>query len=847
MKRQRAALTALILIEILLLFLGCHGDGHDLLAPSLDNDPGNMLTDEIAADSSGATPPALWGYYEIVYDPLEHNIDAIPLRGPAFAFNVVTFLQPPSGSAYNMGIEILDDSQFLNTGRIDTRVLLHHPFPGQDFYTGFDVCGIFITEGSMISPVNPKLNYADPAVDPILLNRDGHTRWMNPAEFLTGDVFGYESGFWGTSESSENSGFVAGATLNPYKYFAHELGPAESLYEWLQDSESIMNRGIFPSGSSCSRDYELQFPIVDNQIVFIYNYAVLANWVEPDYVPVINPAKDFPPEANALYPQHIFVTDNSEVYHTPSQAGGTLSFEIEIFDWDVFLNWSSIPNEVSKITIWSDESLVPGGSVEFLSTEVEWNSGFLASTSVASIEIFDAVPSASGDSSIWIAIESANPSSYYQGFDAEVPDDPIAAYMHVPIQVADCPKAYMDHFGTNAAGTGTIIQNMEITGENFIDGEDLGAWLEIVEAGGEDVSGEAFEITGFNVTYIDSNRITADFDFTSAPMGNYACGCINGCGEITTPEENESVDKNAGLMVVPPTPFEIELSTGRTTSTPASIDVLYLSWSMVEEADYYYLYVKCSDTNGNVISSDLLGMSVSTSYAIPINSLPLYGAGIIETWVSAVYEDEGSNTFESFPSQSGYMFFHGFESGLGMWSTLAENSMTLEFVRSSVDSAYDGSWGLKTLGYVPWSPPIWIAFATPPIPEVDGATTVHFEFLHRYRGIIASNGYQVGWCSSLPANGDPTVLDYNPLTTVSYGHDYPDDNCSALRIEFNIDYMEDYNFQSNLADWEGWYLSGFDASNIIGNGQPDYLIIGMAGDDFDLLDICIDEVAVLIY
>jgi hypothetical protein len=45
----------------------------------------------------------------------------------------------------------------------------------------------------------------------------------------------------------------------------------------------------------------------------------------------------------------------------------------------------------------------------------------------------------------------------------------------------------------------------------------------------------------------------------------------------------------------------------------------------------------------------------------------------------------------------------------------------------------------------------------------------------------------------------------------------------------------------------GWYLSGFDASAILGNGEPDYLLVAMATHFGEVKDLNIDEVAILIY
>ena len=607
MKPVHIVFSILVLFEIFLIIQGCHSGGNNPALPSfkpgtdqtISNNPGSPSTPGIS--NTVADTPALWGLYSVIYNASSHDIQAVPMRGPAFSWNVVTFLQPPAGLSKNMVVSVLDDSNFATEGRIDVRVILHHPFPGQQTYTGFDVCGIFMTEGPQVSPQNQGVTYANPAVDPTLLNPDGYTRWLNPTEFLTGDVLGFEPGVWGTSESSENSGFLAGATINPYKYFSQGLGPDQSLYNWVQNPAYIANRGMFPSGATCSRDYELLFPIVQGYLVFTFNYAVLANWATPDFSPPVNPVVDFPINANAEYPLHIFATDRSQVFHTPDESGGTLSFDLEIFDWDAVLGHSSIPEEVSRIVIWSDNPLVPGGSSVKMSDEVEWNSGFTASMSTATIEILDAVPDTDGDTHVWIAVESANPSSYDQGFGAKVPDDPIATYVQVPVNVKNCPKAFLNGMDTTAAGIGTFLNDVAITGEHFENGDGLAVYLELEEAGEGSGPPEKPRIYGTDVKYVDNGTLTADFDLQGALLGHYGCGCINGCGIETPPDENKIVGKIENFDIVMPTPLSLNLSTNRTSSAPATFDTLAVSWADVGYDALYNLYLRAYNLNDDLV------------------------------------------------------------------------------------------------------------------------------------------------------------------------------------------------------------------------------------------------------
>jgi hypothetical protein len=854
MRPAHIAFSILVLLEILLVFQGCHTGGSNPAVPDykLDTSPAasgpNGSPDAQGPKNIVSATPALWGYYTVIYNASSHDIQAVPQRGPEFAWNVVNFLQPPAGSSKNMVVGVLDDSDFTNQGRIDVRVILHHPFPGQPTYTGFDVCGIFVTEGSQVSVQNPKVTYAKPGVDPELLNADGYTRWMNPTEFLSGDVLGYDPGIWGTSESSENSGFLAGATVNPYKYFAQGLGSSQSLRQFISSSSYVEDRGIFPSGATCSRDYELQFPIVQGQMNFIFNYAVLANWVSPTVTPPTNPKVDFPLEANARYPLHIFATDHSKVYHTPTSSGGTLSFELNVFDWDAALGNSSIPKEISKIVVWSDDPLVPGGSYEQMSDEVEWNSGFTASISTAIIDIENAIPSTDGDAHVWIAIESANPSTYDQGFGAKVPSDPIATYMEVPVNVKNCPKAFLNGINTQEAGIGTILDDVEIHGENFENGDDLAVYLELQEAGGGAGDPQPTRINGTDIKYLDNGHITADFDFHDAPLGHYGCGCVNGCGIETPPDENKIVGKIGNFDVVMPTPIGLTLSTNRNgSSTPSTLDNLYLSWDDVGYDALYKLYVTSYDINGNQAYSGVITGTKYTNYTFTTMGLQITGGGMADIYVTAVGES-GNFTWESSPSTTARVYYQNFECAMGQWAMIDENYSYLRFIRSTSGAGFAGYWGIKSYGGFPYYPALWAALVSPPLPDLEGADTVRYEFLHRQKKIALNNGYQVGWCDTVPESGSSTFPGYKPITSTIYGFCYNASHSSALQSEFGVNSNSDQNFQNLLDIWTGWYVSGFDASAMLGDGKSNHLVVGLAGNNLNSgFEMDIDEAAILMY
>jgi hypothetical protein len=848
MTRAHIGLAAVIIFEIVILFAGCHGGNSNPIAPGSGPDsagviaPADTVGDDTLSREGTAPPPVLWGLYRVAYNAETHEIESVPVRAPMDAFNVLTFMQPPMGSPTSMTIGVLDDTTFYENGRMDVRIILHHPFPGEPVYTGFDVHGIFLTEGTSRSAFNQALTYATPNVDPIMLNPDGYTRWMNPTEFLGGGIFGFIPGYWGTSESSENSGFIAAATLNPYKYFAQGLGPDDDLYAWLSQPGTMEERGIFRAGAGCGRDYQIQFPIVDDRIVFTFDYAILANWVDPGQ-PVTDPLTDFPPEANAGWPIFVFAEDNSNAYYTDGDAGGSLSLDLQITDRNAPSNPHGVPGEVSKFVVWSDDPLIPGDFAEFMSTEVEWNSGFTASTSVATIEL-DAMPESSGDIPVWVEIQSTNPSRYDQGYGVHVPSDPLAAYVNLLVDVKTCPKAGSGEVQDGEADSGEYLDDVTITGENFVEGPELGFWLELLEGEGESGEGEEYTIEATDVRFVDSNTVTADFDLSDAPFGDYGLGCTNGCGTVTEPEENYILGPIPKIQINIEKPLNLTLVTNRQGHDPQPLESLTLSWNPVEKAYFYRIYGRFYDINGNAIGGgSVIGTSNNPQKVINLSSLPNGPSGIAEFWVTALpgllpKEME----YESKESPHAFAYMQDFETGIGDWEVRQENT-EWRFIRSTIECAYDGTWGLKTFDHP--RGPRWVLIASPALPDFEGADEVKVEFVHCMGDIDEPNGYQVGWLYNLPTNGMETVEGYYPISTVVYGQSYNDLDSEGLRSEFGISTYTDNNFQYD--GWTPWYFSGYDLSEILGDQEENYIVIAAATNAYDHAWLAIDDIVILIY
>ena len=113
--------------------IGCSsGGGNDVTTP-----------DEPMGKSAGETSHFLWGLWQFAADLEGERLDVIPLRGADMQVNVLQFLEPPP-----LVYLTLDSLEF-NGSIIEADIGLRHPFLGLTEFTGFDVCGILITNGHL--------------------------------------------------------------------------------------------------------------------------------------------------------------------------------------------------------------------------------------------------------------------------------------------------------------------------------------------------------------------------------------------------------------------------------------------------------------------------------------------------------------------------------------------------------------------------------------------------------------------------------------------------------------------------------------------------------------------------
>jgi len=304
---MRNIATALVLISMLIL--GCSGNSG--LEP--------VLPDEKAVDTSKSHH--LWGLWQFSADPEAGMLDVVPLRTGGMHLNALPFLEPP------VNVNLTVESLQFNGNIIEAEIGLRHPFLGSDQFTGFDVCGIFIINGTVngFDDVDIVMTGED---DTRLLNPDGYTRWWNPVEFPVnaGTIFSYTDGLLGAPDSSADYN----CTVNAYKYFCDELGAEDPI-----ESLDPTGRGVFFAGQKNVRKY-----FIEMNAGLVFNYAIDACWKFPTGGSPWTVPDDFGQGANRPEAWDISVTEVSNtLYNDGVDSGGELHLSIDVYDWfDADLN-----------------------------------------------------------------------------------------------------------------------------------------------------------------------------------------------------------------------------------------------------------------------------------------------------------------------------------------------------------------------------------------------------------------------------------------------------------------------------------------------------------------------------
>ncbi len=330
------------LVGLTAMLIGCSGSAYD-----------TPLSPAQPAIAASVDSHNMWGFWQLTADPAKGTLDVVQLRGADFHLNALPFLEPPP--LLNLTLESL---QF-NGNIIEADIGLRHPFLGLNEFTGFDVCGVLITNGSVTGFSDTDLRMAGTG-DTRLLNADGLTRWWNPAEFPvnTGTMFGYNDGLLGTKDNVANYN----CTLNGYKYFGDGLDPDDPV-----GALDVTKRSVFGAGQKNIRHYTIE--LGDDGLVF--NYAVDANWQFPTGDKPWEVPDDFAPEANRPEAWNVVVTETGNtLWNDGVSSGGNLSLQIDIWDhYNADLNTVTVESPGNFTPV--ENSVASGGGDGFSTYEID--------------------------------------------------------------------------------------------------------------------------------------------------------------------------------------------------------------------------------------------------------------------------------------------------------------------------------------------------------------------------------------------------------------------------------------------------------------------------------------------
>lgn len=366
-KTQNRSLQVLVSIIILVMLMsGCGKKGGNPAVPDVaDENPASETPTLTAAtdfdypesDPGANGGKALWGFWDISWTE-ENGFEITPLRGIQYTFNINQFIQPPVNEIDTFQIKMINMEKLFLTGEVEVELSLSHPFPLNEEFTAFDLLGVIIGTATYTAGSDTDIKYSNPAFDPVLKNADGYTRWFNQSEFPVEGIVGYTEGVMGNPDQ------VWGSTINPYKYFAHNLYTNQSVATYYKGAAAIANRGAFRVSDTLSRYYHLDFPIVNNQLDVRFQYAFIVSWAEPDPWPPGNIPSDFPAEANM---QEAFYCDISTAGSTlywngMSDSGGDLVVTLEVFDWQMMSSGSDLVGQINRIVLDSPDEFINGGN-----------------------------------------------------------------------------------------------------------------------------------------------------------------------------------------------------------------------------------------------------------------------------------------------------------------------------------------------------------------------------------------------------------------------------------------------------------------------------------------------------
>ena len=339
----------LLVVVLAAMVVGCARAGQNPTVPVVGDDLGahasrlhSELTNPAALAVDRDGPYRLWWDGFIYIDAAHERVDVVPRRDMHLHLNALKFLEEYCKDCLQItGIKNNGD------GTIDLTVRITHPFKGFPQYTGFDVKGIIMFNGSLefnTHFVEHPLPVHDLCLvswrelgDPEVLNPDGYAFRWSPVYESGSDmpIFNYWPGRYSRG--------LPNAAINAYLNF-------------YTDEE----RHMFRTGGQVTRTYKIWLPPGEPVVA---GYAVEACWEPPTVTPVTNPLTDFPSSANQPEPYYfnIIINNGEPIVHDSGCCGDTNgkgcdTSRLDYREWDDvrnnFLTWWTSPSVPNATDNW---------------------------------------------------------------------------------------------------------------------------------------------------------------------------------------------------------------------------------------------------------------------------------------------------------------------------------------------------------------------------------------------------------------------------------------------------------------------------------------------------------------
>jgi len=282
----------------------------------------------------------LWGEWEWFIPETHDRVDLIPRRTVRGHLNVLKWVEDACYDCVKiLGVHNNGDST------IDVMVRVKHPMPGEPQYTGYDVKGIIMFNGSYV--FEQTAEKAPPWGEPLIIS----WKERGDAELLNADGYTLR---WSPSYDS-------GSPLPILNYwrgkYAIGQDPTATLNAYL-DFYTTEERHMFLVSGQVTRTYHIYLPPGP----LTAGYALEACWVPPDVMPVTDPLNDFPVSANQEEPYYFRIVVNngepvdkwiccgwnndcSELYAEVHQWGGVTVNHAVIGMPEPFLSCTATPLE----------------------------------------------------------------------------------------------------------------------------------------------------------------------------------------------------------------------------------------------------------------------------------------------------------------------------------------------------------------------------------------------------------------------------------------------------------------------------------------------------------------------